>query len=195
MILKKYIIWPRMDQKTCFKAILTCGLIPIIIDGIINENTGAVETNISEIKTILTNANLNKYPAKEEILCILTTTSCFAPRISDNIIEISKLCLKHDLYHIVNNAYGVQSIKIMKNISKSSEIGRIDCFIQSTDKNFMVPVGGSIITICNQKSSNQQQQKFYSPKRNKKKNVKIYYKKFLKHIQVELIHHQFWIYL
>ena len=28
---------------------------------------------------------------------------------------------------------------------RASRVGRVDVFVQSTDKNFMVPVGGSII--------------------------------------------------
>jgi hypothetical protein len=28
---------------------------------------------------------------------------------------------------------------------KASRVGRVDCFVQSTDKNFMVPVGGSVV--------------------------------------------------
>lgn len=31
----KYIIWPRIDQKTCFKSILTAGYIPIVIENIL----------------------------------------------------------------------------------------------------------------------------------------------------------------
>lgn len=62
---------------------------------------------------------------------------------------MSKLCYKYDLYHLVNNAYGLQSSKachtINTSISKVSKDSRLDAFVQSTDKNFMVPVGGSII--------------------------------------------------
>lgn len=29
---KKYVIWPRIDQKTCLKSIRTANLIPIVID-------------------------------------------------------------------------------------------------------------------------------------------------------------------
>jgi O-phospho-L-seryl-tRNASec:L-selenocysteinyl-tRNA synthase len=34
----------------------------------------------------------------------------------------------------------------MKKISKAMQQGRVDAFVQSTDKNFMVPVGGAIIS-------------------------------------------------
>lgn len=43
------------------------------------------------------------------IVCIVTTTSCFAPRGADSLVEVAKLCMDADIGHIVNNAYGVQS--------------------------------------------------------------------------------------
>ena len=47
--------------------------------------------------------------------------------------------------HVINNAYGVQSAALCKAISAAGRRGRLDAFVQSTDKNFMVPVGGAII--------------------------------------------------
>ena len=48
---------------------------------------------------------------------------------------------------MVNNAYGLQSTKTshLLNESLRDQNSRLDAFVQSTDKNFMVPVGGSII--------------------------------------------------
>lgn len=45
----------------------------------------------------------------EKIVCIVTTTSCFAPRGADSLVEVAKLCRETGIGHIVNNAYGVQS--------------------------------------------------------------------------------------
>ena len=50
---------------------------------------------------------------------------------------------------MVNNAYGVQSSKCMHIIEEAGRADkgrRVDAFVQSTDKNLMVPVGGSIIS-------------------------------------------------
>lgn len=47
--------------------------------------------------------------------------------------------------HIVNNAYGVQSSKCMHLLQEAGRVGRVDAFIQSTDKNLMVPVGGAVV--------------------------------------------------
>lgn len=93
----------------------------------------------------------------------MTTTSCFAPRAADKLAnhidtlsmlyihrlsEVAILCSKHDLPHIVNNAYGVQSTKCMHLIQEATHVGRVDAFVQSTDKNLLVPVGGAIVASC-----------------------------------------------
>ncbi|GAB6019326.1 hypothetical protein CHUAL_000920 [Chamberlinius hualienensis] len=138
----KFVIWPRIDQKSCFKSIITAGFQPLVIEETLVGDQ--LETNLEEIdKTI------EKYGA-ENILCVLSTTSCFAPRSADRLIEISKICQSYAIPHIVNNAYGLQSSKCMHLIQQSYKSGgRLDAFVQSTDKNFMVPVGGSVIAGFN----------------------------------------------
>merc|ERR1712129_103469 len=103
------------------------------------QNGDELNTNLKQIKQQISQINA------ENILCILSTTSCFAPRAPDNIIEIGKICKAFDIYHVVNNAYGVQSLSTCKMIQKCAMSSRIDVLIQSTDKNFLVPVGGSIV--------------------------------------------------
>jgi hypothetical protein len=61
-----------------------------------------------------------------------------------SIIHIAKLCAKHNIPHVINNAYGIQSSKNCHLISESIRTGRVDAFIQSSDKNFLVPVGGKL---------------------------------------------------
>ena len=61
------------------------------------------------------------------------------------IKEISIICKEAEIPHIINNAYGIYCTKITEMINQSIKSGRIDAIISSTDKNFMVPVGGSII--------------------------------------------------
>lgn len=110
-------------------------------------------------------------------MCVLSTTSCFAPRVSDSLEKVACLCQKYNVPHLVNNAYGLQSTRLMHSIQDASRYciiyaifnivyciihcnfvvfvtnfciyyfrkGRIDVFVQSTDKNFLVPVGGAII--------------------------------------------------
>jgi O-phospho-L-seryl-tRNASec:L-selenocysteinyl-tRNA synthase len=75
----------------------------------------------------------------------LSITSCFAPRAYDKVVEIAEICKSNQLHHVINNAYGLQCTKISSNITEAIKNGRVDALISSTDKNFMVPVGGSII--------------------------------------------------
>jgi O-phospho-L-seryl-tRNASec:L-selenocysteinyl-tRNA synthase len=81
----------------------------------------------------------------ELVLCVHSTTSCFAPRAAERLVELAGVCKKHSVPHIVNNAYGVQSSKCMHLIQEAHRTGRVDAFIQSTDKNFLVPVGGAVV--------------------------------------------------
>ena len=58
--------------------------------------------------------NLDQIQAKvlelgaDTIVAVLSTTSCFAPRAGDDVIQIAKLCRNLNIGHIINNAYGVQ---------------------------------------------------------------------------------------
>ena len=140
----KYIIWSRIDQKTCLKCIITSGYEPIIINPIPNpKNDYELETDIQGIKN-----SIDKYGV-DNILCICSTTSCFAPRGYDNIEEISKICKEKNLFHIINNAYGIYCTKIIDMINKADKIGNVTLVVSSTDKNFMVPVGGSLVYSSN----------------------------------------------
>lgn len=133
----RYIVWPRIDQKSCFKAMITAGYEPVVVENVLEgdelrTNLEAVEQKIQEL-------------GAENVLCVHSTTSCFAPRVPDRLEELATMCAKYDVPHIVNNAYGVQSSKCMHLIQQGARVGRIDAFVQSLDKNFMVPVGGAII--------------------------------------------------
>ncbi|XP_065261451.1 O-phosphoseryl-tRNA(Sec) selenium transferase [Emys orbicularis] len=137
----KYIIWPRIDQKSCFKSMITAGFEPVVIENVLEgdelrTDVKAVEAKIQDL-------------GAENVLCVHSTTSCFAPRVPDRLEELAVICSNYDIPHIVNNAYGVQSSKCMHLIQQGARVGRIDAFIQSLDKNFMVPVGGAIIAGFN----------------------------------------------
>uniref|UniRef100_A0A915PTI5 O-phosphoseryl-tRNA(Sec) selenium transferase n=1 Tax=Setaria digitata TaxID=48799 RepID=A0A915PTI5_9BILA len=144
----KFVVFLRIDQKSCFKSIFTAGFEPIIIDAI-------QETMLSDgLTTDLTALEVVLKEQKDEIIAVLSTTSCFAPRQPDNLIGIGKLCKKYAVKHLVNNAYGLQSPECQNQINEAGSAGYIDAFIQSTDKNFLVPVGGSIVATFNEQSLN-----------------------------------------
>ena len=80
--------------------------------------------------------------------------SCFAPRAADRIIDIAKLCKTLNLPHMINNAYGLMSTRCCQYITQAQRRGRVDCAISSTDKNFMVPVGGSLVAAFSKDLTN-----------------------------------------
>ncbi|CEF66887.1 O-phosphoseryl-tRNA(Sec) selenium transferase [Strongyloides ratti] len=131
----RYVIWMRADQMSAPKAIINAGFDIIVVE--------PIPENKNELSFI-----------NREIFCIISCTQCFAPREPDDIIEISRIAKATDVYHIVNNAYGVAVTNINENFSKaaSSKDCRIDAIVQSLDKNFQTPVGGSVIATLKQKS-------------------------------------------
>ncbi|KAA0195766.1 hypothetical protein HAZT_HAZT006135, partial [Hyalella azteca] len=130
------VVWLRCDQRSCFKAIYSAGLKPVVVDGMLSGDE--VVSDVACVEALLSGSECKK------IRAVVTTTSCFAPRAPDDIENIAVLCKQHDVPHVINNAYGLQSTKLMHRIKESARIGRVDIVIQSTDKNFMVPVGGAL---------------------------------------------------
>lgn len=170
--LRRYVIWSRVDQKTCLKAIVAANLTPVVIELVrrgdeLCTDTAAVAAAIQGL-------------TPQAIACVVTTTSCFAPRgcddvrarscmqccdvnrISDSdgvdqmhmnrtgeaavqVKGVSKLCATHAVPHVVNNAYGVQSRWLCGQVGAACRAGRVDAIVQSTDKNFLVPVGGTVV--------------------------------------------------
>lgn len=130
---KRKVLLPRLDHNSILKSIDFLGLEPKIIEGTLFGD--AVRIPIEDIKQSL----------DEECYAVLSFTSFFPPRETDDIKAISKFAQKNDLVHIVINAYGVQSLEWMKLIRSAIDAGRVDAIIQSTDKNFLTPVGGALI--------------------------------------------------
>lgn len=112
----KFVIWSRIDQKSCFKSIVAAGLVPIVVDQL-NEN-GRLVTDIAGIRNLL---NIHG----PEILCVVSTTSCFAPRQPDLVDEIAVLCKLYNVNHIINNAYGLQCESVVKLINRAVVKGTV----------------------------------------------------------------------
>uniref|UniRef100_A0A915JYK6 O-phosphoseryl-tRNA(Sec) selenium transferase n=1 Tax=Romanomermis culicivorax TaxID=13658 RepID=A0A915JYK6_ROMCU len=134
-----HVLWSRIDQKSCFKSILAAGYTPQILQLKIDDNNDQLKMTLEDLEVAIENLGV------PNILCVMTTTSCFAPRIPDDIINVAKICKRLNVFHLVNNAYGLQCDKICNIVEEASRVGRVDAFVQSTDKNFMVPVGATII--------------------------------------------------
>ncbi|KAH8288928.1 hypothetical protein KR054_012447 [Drosophila jambulina] len=134
----RYVLWSRIDQKSCFKAITTASLEPVIIPCRTTQEE-SLHTDIEAFRERI------EVLGAESILCLYSTTSCFAPRNSDNIVELAKLSKQWQIPHLVNNAYGLQAPDIARQLERAHRVGRIDYFVQSSDKNLLVPVGGAIV--------------------------------------------------
>ncbi|XP_043099672.1 LOW QUALITY PROTEIN: O-phosphoseryl-tRNA(Sec) selenium transferase [Puntigrus tetrazona] len=135
----RYILWPRIDQKSCFKSMITAGFEPVVIENVLEGDE--LRTNLEEVQRKIEELGA------QNILCVHSTTSCFAPRVPDRLEELAALCAKHDiLIHIVNVCLCVSSKCLSVHLySAGARVGRIDAFVQSLDKNFLVPVGGAVI--------------------------------------------------
>jgi O-phospho-L-seryl-tRNASec:L-selenocysteinyl-tRNA synthase len=132
------IVFPRVDLATPLKAIWFAGLKEKIVEGQVIDDSVNVPSKHVENAT-------NKNTA-----AILSTTTFFSPREPDQIKEIAKIAQEKNVPHIINNAFGVQSRQIMKLVEGAIDAGRVDAVIQSTDKNFLCPVGGAIAASPNQ---------------------------------------------
>lgn len=93
------VLWSRIDQKTCFKAIKAAGLEPIVIEPLLTGDQ--LDTDVGAFAR-----ELEGDP--ETILAIVSTTSAFAPRGPDDIEALARLAAKHNVPHLINNAYGLQ---------------------------------------------------------------------------------------
>ncbi|KAK9831899.1 hypothetical protein WJX81_006837 [Elliptochloris bilobata] len=133
----RYVLWPRIDQKTCLKAIMSAGLeaVPLALALVGDE----LRTDLAALEAELRRLG----PAN--VVAVVITTSCFAPRAADDIVAVARVCEAHDVGHVINNAYGVQSAALCKLVTAAWRRGRVDAVVQSTDKNFMVPVGGAVV--------------------------------------------------
>ena len=130
----KRVLFPRIDHISPHRAIAFVGLEEIVVPTTIEGD--AVQVDLGK---------LDNQIKESESCAILATTTFFPPRESDPVKEIAKSCSDNDVPLIINNAYGVQSEKIMNEIRSAVDAGRVDAVVQSSDKNFLSPVGASII--------------------------------------------------
>ncbi|WIA16718.1 hypothetical protein OEZ85_013372 [Tetradesmus obliquus] len=126
-----------LTLKTCLKAITAANLVPIVVE--LLQQGDHLVTDVAGMQQAVERLG----PAN--VAAVVTTTSCFAPRASDDVVAVAKLCSKLGVPHIINNAYGVQAASLTAAVTAACRRGRVDAIVQSTDKNFMVPVGGSVV--------------------------------------------------
>jgi O-phospho-L-seryl-tRNASec:L-selenocysteinyl-tRNA synthase len=128
------VLYPRIDHSSPQKGIRFSGLTEVVVSTVLEED--AVRTDLGELERLM---------EQREKYAVLSTTTFFPPREPDPVKEIAKLCQEYSVPLVINNAYGVQSEEIMKKISSAIDAGRVDAIIQSGDKNFLAPVGSSVV--------------------------------------------------
>lgn len=43
----RYVVWPRIDQKSCLKAIMTAGFTPLVVENIIDGDVVRTDIEVS----------------------------------------------------------------------------------------------------------------------------------------------------
>jgi len=132
------VLYPRIDHTSPKRGIALAGLEEVQIPTIIEED--AVRMDFGEFEKSITTT---------KSCAVLATTTFFPPRESDPVKQIARLCSDHNIPFVINNAYGVQSQDIMMQIRSAIDAGRVDAVVQSSDKNFLTPIGGSIVVSPN----------------------------------------------
>lgn len=143
----RYVIWPRVDQKTALKCIHVAGLEAVVVPlqkaALCGSHRGKHPLFLQVSPEDIAHAVETVGP--DQVVCILSTTSCFAPRIPDDVLPIARYAKQNGVPYVINNAYGTQSSVIMKRIEAAQREYRVDYVVQSSDKNFLTPVGGAIV--------------------------------------------------
>ncbi|MHA1672109.1 MAG: O-phosphoseryl-tRNA(Sec) selenium transferase [Promethearchaeota archaeon] len=142
---KPRVLMTQIDHKSPRKGIEYIGGQIVQIPGHYGKNYYADEGVFTTIEDLTT--AYDQYP--NEIAAIVSSSAFFAPRVPDNLKEIAKFARDHNLIHIINHAYGVQSIHLNELIRSAIDAGRVDAIVQSTDKCFLTPVGGAVISSPN----------------------------------------------
>lgn len=174
----KFVVWPRIDQKTCVKCIAVAGFEVAMVPlrrapppkhpskqrhhdasrhgggGVLPDDKrqqqqghhagGGEEPPVAEHSAAYAEEEegrggifLQSHPddvraaiarvgGPDYVVCVMTTTSCFAPRLPDDVLSMGRVCHEHGLPHVVNNAYGVQSPIIMSRIDAAAATAPVD---------------------------------------------------------------------
>ena len=135
---RRNVIWSRIDQKSCIKA-MTAN--PALVVHVVEQKIvdGCLATDAGRISDLIISLG------PETVHSVVLTTSTFAPRSPDDVPSVARICDSFNIPLLVNNAYGLQCSKCCHLVSEGMRVGRVDLVVQSTDKNFLVPVGGSIL--------------------------------------------------
>lgn len=126
----RFAIWSRVDQKSCYKSLLSAGLTPVVVEPLLVGDE--LVTDVEGIRAAIERCG------PTAVVAVVTTASCFAPRAPDDVVEVARMCKAAGVPHLINNAYGLQVSSICHALNEACRVGRVDAIVSSTDKNFMV---------------------------------------------------------
>ncbi|KAL0246924.1 hypothetical protein GEMRC1_008130 [Eukaryota sp. GEM-RC1] len=132
---KNTVLWLRCDQKSVPKAIITGGFNLVVIEQVVVDDECV--SDLDSLQEVMSN--------REDVLAVVSTTSCFVPRGCDDVLKIGRMCRENEVFHVVNSAYGLNSSLSVKALARGLNEAVVDLYVHSTDKNFLTPVGGSIV--------------------------------------------------
>lgn len=110
----KVVIWIRIDQKTCLKSIYTAGCSARVVSNKMEGDN--VVTDLDELAAAIADIG------SENVLAVISTTSCFAPRRPDDVKGVAKLCKLAQIPHVVNHAYGLQDAHTNKTLCSAGAL-------------------------------------------------------------------------
>ena len=142
---KSVVLWSRIDQKSCVKAVQSLGLTLLVVPtkkcpDSASPDADGLTTDVDAFKSLL-----YEIGGPSKVLALISTTSCFAPRLPDDVVAVASFAALHSLPHVVNDAYGLQCPATCLALNRAARTGRVDAVVCSLDKNFLVPVGGALV--------------------------------------------------
>ena len=121
----RFVVWPRMDQKTCAKCVLAAGLELVPVPLALPAGRDSPAADLAAIEAAIAACG-----GPDAVVAVLTTTSCFAPRAPDDVVGVAKLAARLGVGHIINNAYGVQAETLCAAVCAAWRRGRVDAVVQ-----------------------------------------------------------------
>ncbi|MHA1768738.1 MAG: O-phosphoseryl-tRNA(Sec) selenium transferase [Candidatus Thorarchaeota archaeon] len=133
------VLYPRIDHRSPSRGISLAGLREVSVRTVLDGD--AVRMDMEDLSDKMADC---------KNCVLLGTTTFFPPREADPVKEMARMASDHDIPFIINNAYGVQSAEVMALVRSAIDAGRVDAIVQSSDKNFLTPVGGAVIVSPNE---------------------------------------------
>jgi hypothetical protein len=113
----KTVVWLRIDQKTCLKSIFTAGCTAHVVSNRLEGDD--VVTDLDGLASAIAQVG------PDNVLAVISTTSCFAPRRPDDVKGVARICKEAQIPHVVNHAYGLQDSQTNKSLCSAGKLPQL----------------------------------------------------------------------